>query len=50
MMFILVRERKGEDTGTFREGCHLAMVIEIRVLYLQVKELQVLLAGERNKE
>ena len=29
---------------------HLAMVIEIRVLYLQVKELQVLLAGERNKE
>lgn len=50
MICILKRERKEEDTGTYREGCHLMLVIEIRVLYLQVKGLQVLLAGEKNKE
>lgn len=50
MRCILIGERKGEDTETYPEGCHLKMVIEIRVLYMQVKELRVLLAGKRDKE
>ena len=45
-----IGERKWEDTEIYPEGCHLKMVIEIRVFYLQVKELQVLLARERDKE
>ena len=50
MMCILIGERKWEDTETYPEGCYLKMVIEIRIFYLQVKELQVLLTGERDKE